>query len=131
MTRDLVDVPSGTNVQEAVDEYFMRHNYNAFPVQGEGGDMGLVTMKRVRELPRERWGSTLIEEIAEPLSEMCTVSPSGAAGEVVDKLMKGEVGRVVVIDDGEVVGLITPRDLVRWLERARELGLSEKAMTPR
>lgn len=131
MTRELIDVPSGTTVQEAVDEYFMRHNYNAFPVQGATGDTGLVTMKKVRQLPRERWESTPIDEIAEPLSEMCTVSPSGPAGEVVDKLMKGEVGRVVVVDNGEVVGLITPRDLVRWLERARELGLSEKAISLR
>lgn len=131
MTRDLVDVPSGITVQQAVDDYFMRHNYNAFPVQGERGDTGLVTMKRVRELPRDRWSNTRIDDITEPLSEMCTVPPSGAAGEVVDKLMKGEVGRVVVVDEGEVVGLITPRDLVRWLERARELGLDEKAMSLR
>ncbi|MBW3666620.1 MAG: site-2 protease family protein [Actinobacteria bacterium] len=129
MTRDLVDVPAGITVQRAVDDYFMRHNYNAFPVQGERGDTGLVTMKRVRELPRDRWDSATVDEVMEPLSDMCTVSPSGAAGEVVDKLMKGEVGRVVVVDQGEVVGLITPRDLVRWLERARELGLSEKAMS--
>lgn len=130
MTRDLVDMPSGTTVARAVDEYFMRNNYNAFPVHGDRGDSGLVTMKQVRELPREQWDSTTVDEIMEPLSEMCTVSPSGAAGEVVDKLMRGEVGRVVVVDHDEVVGLITPRDLVRWLERARELGISEEAVTP-
>jgi Zn-dependent protease/CBS domain-containing protein len=130
MTRDLVDMPSGITVQSAVDDFFMRHNYNAFPVQGESGDTGLVTMKTVRGLPPERWRSTTVEEIMEPLSEMCTVGPSRPVGEVVDKLMKGEVGRVVVVEDGEVVGLITPRDLVQWLERARELGLSEKAVSP-
>jgi Zn-dependent protease/predicted transcriptional regulator len=128
MTRDLVDLPSGVSVQSAVDDYFMRHNYNAFPVQGPDGDTGLITMKAVRGLPREKWGSTTVDEIMEPLSEMYTVSPSRPVAEVVDKLMKGVVGRVVVVDDGEVVGLITPRDLVQWLERVRELGLSEKSM---
>ncbi len=130
MTRDLVDIPSGITVQSAVDDFFMRHNYSAFPVQGESGDTGLVTMKAVRELPRERWGSTKVDEIMEPLTEMYTVGPSRPVSEVVDKLMKGEVGRVVVIEDGEVVGLITPRDLVEWLERARQLGLSKRAMSP-
>ncbi|MGH8947084.1 MAG: site-2 protease family protein [Acidimicrobiia bacterium] len=131
MTRDLVDLPSGLSVRRAVDEYFMRHNYNAFPVQGPDGDTGLVTLKAIREVPQEDWDSIEVDEIMEPLSEMCTVSPSRPVGEVVDKLMKGEVGRVVVVDDGEVVGLITPRDLVQWLERVRELGLSEKTMSLR
>lgn len=126
MTRDLVDIPSGITLQEAVDDYFMRHNYNAFPVQGAHGDTGLITLKTVREVPREDWGTTTVDDIVDPLSDMCTVAPSRPIGEVVDKLMKGEVGRVVVVDDGEVVGLITPRDLVQWLERARELGLSEE-----
>jgi Zn-dependent protease len=127
MTRDLVDIPSGITVQRAVDDYFMRHNYNAFPVQGEHGDTGLLTMKSVREVSRDVWETTTVDAIVEPLSEMCTVAPSRPVGEVVDKLMKGEVGRVVVVDDGEVLGLITPRDLVQWLERAQELGLSKGA----
>jgi Zn-dependent protease len=131
MTRELVDLPSGLSVRRAVDDYFMRHNYNVFPVQGPDGDTGLVTMKAIRDLPQEDWDSIEVDEIMEPLSEMCTVSPSRPVSEVVDKLMKGEIGRVVVVDDGEVVGLITPRDLVQWLERLRELGLSEKTMSLR
>lgn len=129
MTRDLVDLPTGITVQKAVDDYFMRYNYNSFPLQGRDGDTGLVTMKAVRKVPRESWETTTVDDIVEPLSDMCVVAPSRPIGEVVDKLMKGEVGRVVVVDDGEVVGLITPRDLVEWLERVRELGLSEKTMS--
>ena len=57
---------------------------------------------------------------------MCTVSPKDTMGDVVPKLMQGQVGRVVVVDEGRVVGLITPRDLVRWLQRAQELGDLER-----
>jgi predicted transcriptional regulator len=37
------------------------------------------------------------------------------------KLQDGEAGRVLVVQDGEVVGIITPSDLTRWLRRWRAL----------
>lgn len=128
MTREIATIPAETTVQEAIDEYFMRHNYNAFPVT-EGSDAtGILTLASVRAVPRERWADTRVSDIDEPLSEMFTVAPGDSIEDVVPKLMQGDVGRVVVIDDGDVVGLITPRDLVRWLERSREL---EGLVTPR
>jgi predicted transcriptional regulator len=40
---------------------------------------------------------------------------------VLDKLQDGEANRVLVVQDGEVVGIITPTDLTRWLRRSRIL----------
>jgi predicted transcriptional regulator len=40
---------------------------------------------------------------------------------VLGKLEDGEAGRVLVVQDGEVVGIITPTDLTRWLRRWRAL----------
>lgn len=126
MTSDIEAMPAGIDVRHAVDDYFMRNNYNAFPVTSDGDTKGIVTMAAVRELPRERWLETSVDEIVQPLSEMCTVNVNDTLGDVIPKLMQGEVGRVVVLDNGQVVGLITPRDLVRWLERAQELGDIER-----
>jgi predicted transcriptional regulator len=106
----------------------MRYNYNSFPVTSDHRTLGLVTMKAVREVPRDRWHAVSVDEILEPLSEMCTVGLSDDIGNVVDKLMQGEVGRVAVVDDGEVTGLITPRDVVRWLELTQELGERERRL---
>lgn len=131
MTSDIVEMPAGIDVQRAVDEYFLKHNYNTFPVTALNQTEGILTMGSVRELPRDRWGTTLVDDILEPLSEMCTVSPDDTVSDVVPKLMQGEVGRVVVVDNGEVVGLITPRDLVRWLERAQQLGDMERKLSLR
>ncbi|MGA7271968.1 MAG: CBS domain-containing protein, partial [Acidimicrobiia bacterium] len=110
------------------DDYFMRHNYNSFPVTSDHHTLGLVSMKAIREVARERWDRVLVDEILEPLSEMCTVGVTDDIGNVVDKLMQGEVGRVVVVDHDEVIGLITPRDVVRWLELTQELGESERRL---
>ncbi|HEX6222452.1 MAG TPA: site-2 protease family protein [Acidimicrobiia bacterium] len=129
MTRDPSSIPGETRVDQAVDDYFMRHSYNAFPVTENGEVVGVLTMNGIRSLPTGERSQTSVREIMEPLSEMCVVGPNDPVGDVVSKLMQGEVGRVVVRDDGDVVGLITPRDLVRWLERSRELGLVENSMS--
>ncbi len=122
MTSELHEMPAGIDVQTAVDDYFMQYNYNTFPVVARGRTVGLITMSSIREVPRDQWRTTTVDDIAEPLSDLCTVGPHHSVGDVVDKLMRGEVGRVVVVQDGDVLGLITPRDLIGWLQRAQQLG---------
>jgi len=39
--------------------------------------------------------------------------------------MSGDLRRVVVIDEGHVTGIITPREVSLWLQRSQELGLYE------
>jgi predicted transcriptional regulator len=43
---------------------------------------------------------------------------------VLGKLQDGEANRVLVAHDGEVVGIITPTDLTRWLRRWQTLDSS-------
>jgi predicted transcriptional regulator len=44
-----------------------------------------------------------------------------AGDQVLAKLQDGEANRVLVVQDDEVVGIITPSDLTRWLRRSRTL----------
>lgn len=129
MTRDPDTIPGETTIDVAVNDYFMRHSYNAFPVTENGHVAGVLTMNKVRDVPADQRAATTAREVMEPLSEMCVVGSSDPVGDVVNKLMQGEVGRVIVKDNGDVVGLITPRDLVRWLERSQQLGLTESSMS--
>jgi CBS domain-containing protein len=49
------------------------------------------------------------------------VAPDARMDGVVGKLQDGQANRVLVAHDGEVVGIITPSDLTRWLRRWRAL----------
>jgi len=49
------------------------------------------------------------------------VAPHARMDGVLSKLQDGDAGRVLVVQDGEVVGIITPSDLTRWLRRWRTL----------
>ena len=56
-----------------------------------------------------------------PLGDQVVVPPDAPMDQVMAKLEDGGAGRVLAAEDGEVVGIITPSDVTRWLRRWRVL----------
>jgi Zn-dependent protease/predicted transcriptional regulator len=121
MAADLVRIPPELTLQDAVDDYFMRYNHSAFPVEEQGRTIGLLPLRRVRGVAREQWPTRRVRELMVPLGDQVVVAPDARMDGVLGKLQDGEAGRVLVVQDGEVVGIITPSDLTRWLRRWRTL----------
>ncbi|MFP3914337.1 MAG: site-2 protease family protein [Actinomycetota bacterium] len=124
MSRELVEIPGEIDLQRAVDDYFMRYDYSAFPVRRDGSMDAIVSLSAIRQVPRQDWGERRVADVAEPLSESCTVDSSEAMDAVLEKLTSTDHHRVVVREGDTIVGIITPRDLARWLERSQDLGLT-------
>lgn len=122
MARDLVPIAPTLTLQEAVDRYFMRYDHGAFPVEEGGRTVGLLTLRGVRRVPREEWPHRLVRDSMLPLGDQVMVPPEARMDWVVAKLEACEGRRVLVVRDGEVVGIITPSDVARWLRRWEALG---------
>lgn len=125
MSPGLVAIPAGLTIQEAVDGYFMRYDHSAFPVVVEERSVGLLTLRAVRQLARAEWGEHTVAEVMGSLDESCTVAAEDPMNQVLEKLEDEEAQRVLVRRGDEVVGIITPRDVARWLRRSQELGRSQ------
>jgi Zn-dependent protease/CBS domain-containing protein len=121
MAGDLLRIPPDLSLQDAVDDYFMRYDHGAFPVEEQGRTVGLLTLRGVRRVPREQWPARRVREFMVPLGDQVVVAPDARMDQVMGKLQDGEAGRVLVVQDGEEVGIITPSDLTRWLRRWRAL----------
>jgi Zn-dependent protease/CBS domain-containing protein len=121
MAGDLRRIPPELSLQDAVDDYFMRYDHGAFPVEEGGRTIGLLTLRGVRRVPREQWPTRRVREAMVPLGDQVVVAPEARMDGVLAKLQDGQANRVLVVSDGEVVGIITPSDLTRWLRRWRTL----------
>jgi Zn-dependent protease/CBS domain-containing protein len=121
MAGSLLRIPADLTLQDAVDRYFMRYDHSAFPVDAQGRTIGLLTLRRVRRVPRDQWPTRRVRDHMVPLGDEIMVPPDAPMDQVVAKLEDGEAGRVLIAEDGEVVGIITPSDLARWLCRWRAL----------
>jgi CBS domain-containing protein len=99
----------------------MRYDHGAFPVDEHGRTIGLLTLRGVRRVPREQWPTRRVRDHMVALGDQVVVAPHARMDGVLGKLEDSEVGRVLVAREGEVVGIITPTDLTRWLRRWRTL----------
>jgi Zn-dependent protease/predicted transcriptional regulator len=121
MAGNLLRIPPDLSLQDAVDDYFMRYDHGAFPVDEQGRTIGLLTLRGVRRVPRDQWSTRRVRDHMVPVGDQVVVAPEARMDQVMGKLEDGEAGRVLVVQDGEVVGIITPTDLTRWLRRWRAL----------
>jgi Zn-dependent protease/CBS domain-containing protein len=121
MAGNLLRIPPDLSLQDAVDDYFMRYDHGAFPVDEQGRTIGLLTLRAVRRVPREQWRSQLVRDHMVPLGDQVVVAPHDRMDGVLGKLEDSDANRVLVAHAGEVVGIITPTDLTRWLRRWRVL----------
>jgi Zn-dependent protease len=119
MARDLLRIPPDLTLQDAIDGYFMRYDHGAFPVEEQGRTIGLLTMRGVRRVPRDQWSMRRVRDSMVSLGDQIVVSPDARMDQVMSKLEDSDANRVLVVDDGEVVGIITSSDLTRWLQRWR------------
>jgi len=74
MAGNLLRIPPDLTLQDAVDDYFMRYDHGAFPVDEQGRTIGLLTLRGVRRVPREQWSARRVRD-AQVESSWRVVSP--------------------------------------------------------
>jgi Zn-dependent protease/CBS domain-containing protein len=122
MTRSPETVPPGLTLRDLVDEYFMRRRYNAFPVEDDQGELlGLITLSQVKDVERDRWPTTRVQEVMMRVCEAVTVRPHDTLAEVLSKLESAGVGRAMVVENGRLDGVISRADVAQWLDKYQQL----------
>jgi Zn-dependent protease/CBS domain-containing protein len=123
MTAECQAVPRHLTLDAFVDGVLLPTGRRCFPVH-EGGEMqGLVTIHRIREVPRERWKDTRVGDIMIPRSELKTVAPSDELSAVLARMAAEDVNQFMVLDNGELTGLVARDSLLSFIQTRAELGL--------
>jgi Zn-dependent protease/CBS domain-containing protein len=119
MTPSPLVLPQHLNVEQAVDVYLLPNRFSSFPVVSpDGHPLGLVTLQRIKQVPREQWPVTSIQRVATPLHEVPVASPFEPLLEVLRRVQQGGERRILVVHDGQLVGIVSPTDIARVLDRA-------------
>lgn len=118
MTPGPESVPPDLTVDHLVHDHFLRRPYGAFPVTEGGKVVGLVSLTSVKGLDRDRWPELRVADLMAPLDETVVVSPETPMLEVLEQMSRTGSRRALVARDGALLGIISARDLARWLDRA-------------
>jgi Zn-dependent protease/CBS domain-containing protein len=123
MTPDPVAVPSSATVAQVLVEMTTRLRFTSLPVLDDQGVLvGLVTLRRLREVPPERRATTRLAEVACPRQDLVTVAPDEPLADLVGRVSAAEDGRALVLDGERLVGIVSPTDIMRALAAADRPG---------
>ncbi|HEX8338364.1 MAG TPA: site-2 protease family protein [Pyrinomonadaceae bacterium] len=102
-----VAVEPDSTVGHFVDHVLALHRQEAFAVARGGRLHGILTLKDLQALPRERWHHTRVREVMRPVSDELFVAPSAPLARAERLLNENGAGALAVVDDaGRLVGLL-------------------------
>ena len=119
MTPNPVEAPDDVTVEEALHGYILASRHSTFPTHDSGGRLsGLLTLAALKDVAPNARTATLIKDIICPLDRVPTVRPRDPAANVLNVSDGCSEGRTLVVDDGRLVGIISPSDINRMLQRS-------------
>ncbi|MCW3838946.1 site-2 protease family protein [Micromonospora yasonensis] len=104
-------------VADFVDHYLFAYRHSALPLTEEGRPVGLVTLDRVRGIPADRRESTTLGEVACRSDDLVLASPDEPLNDLLPRLTGCADGRALVVTDQRLVGIISPSDISRAVQR--------------
>jgi Zn-dependent protease len=116
MAHRVVTLPPDMSVQDAVDQYFVIHGFGGFPICSEGQVLGVLTVQDVQALPTGFWPRRCVREIMRPTSPAFCIHPDWSIMQAMELMAQGEWDRLVVLENEEIVGLITRSAIARFLQ---------------
>jgi Zn-dependent protease len=121
MTTTPVTVEPGITLRHFVEDYIYRYHHELFPVTGDGALAGCVGTAQVRQVPRTAWDRTTVGEVAVPCTPQNTVGPDADAVQALAQMRRQGTSRLLVVEEGRVVGIVALKDLLGFLSAKLDL----------
>lgn len=115
MKTDLITVSASISIEELVENYVYKHHFKMYPVLDNSKLIGFVTTRMIKEIPKEEWKSRKVAGILRPCTEENSVGRDTDAMVALSKMYQSGNSRLMVIDDGKLVGIIAIKDMMEFL----------------
>lgn len=123
MTSEYAAVPQNLTISELVQHYVFPAGRNFFMVADGDRPVGFMTLAAIKSIPRERWDTTLLKDVAIPLGKALVAYPEQDVLSVFEEMNADDVSYVPVMNGDVVVGIIARDTLLRLLNIRSELGM--------
>ncbi|MGO9620733.1 MAG: site-2 protease family protein [Desulfobaccales bacterium] len=122
MTRDPITVPPAITVAQLVEDYVLKYHFKMFPVLDNGRLVGCVTSRDIKEIPKEEWDRETVGQIAVRCPPEAIIGPQTDAVKALAIMNQTSLSRLLVAEDGRLVGILTLKDLLAFLSLKVEMG---------
>jgi len=126
MNPNPMTVPANISLQKLVDTYFLPQGLRSALVMQGDQLAGLITLSDVRHVSRDEWGQTPVGFSMIPIDQMHTITPQQSLLEALSLMTGKDINQLPVVQDGNLVGVLTRDAIIRALEVRRSLGLDRE-----
>ncbi len=116
MSRQFPTIQARQILAQIVSETFLARNSRAAAIEDEGRFVGLLTLADVMRVPQEQWLSVRAHAVMIPTGQLATSKPGESALAALERMQEGDYNQLPVIADGQMIGLLTRNDILRFLQ---------------
>jgi Zn-dependent protease/CBS domain-containing protein len=122
MTSPVVTLPDWVTVEQFLESVAPNHNFTTYPIHDPSGKLtGVVRLADLVRIPSSERGAKHLIEVARPISEVPVTNPREDLVELIQRIGSGMDQRVLVFDNGQLVGILSPADVARMLSLRQTL----------
>jgi Zn-dependent protease/CBS domain-containing protein len=121
MTARPITLDAEMAIPDAVENYFLKLGHGGFPVIAAGRVVGILSLQLISRCPVEARSGKRVADLMRPLDPSTEISASESGLTAMQKMNEASSGRLIVIDDGKFVGLITLSGITRFVQMKTQL----------
>jgi len=122
MSTQCAAVPADLTLQQLVDEHILGSGKRCFLVNRGGETIGLMTLHRIKEVPRPEWATTNAAQVMLPFEQLKRIDPDAELWAALQEMDRDGVNQLPVIRDHHVIGMLSREDVITFLRTLQELG---------
>jgi len=121
MVTDCPQVLPTMSLEHLVQDAILPTGRRCFPVIEDNRVLGLVTVHRIKGVPRDQWPFTTASQVMIPADEMQKALPDEGLYEVFERMTAEDVNQIPVLDDGHWLGMVARDSVLNFIRTHSEL----------
>lgn len=123
MSSDCPLIPIDISLQQLVDEYILTGGRRCFFVTENDRLRGLLTLSDVTKVPKGDWPKTTVGQMMLSWEQMVRVEPGMPLLSALQAMDDANINQVPVVAGGQLLGLLSREQVLRYIRLRAELGI--------
>jgi len=116
-------VPENLTLQRLVDDHILEGGRRCLLVLSDQRIIGLITLHRVKQVPRSEWATTAVASVMLPFDGLKRLGPDTGLWTALEQMDRDGVNQLPVTSGSDVIGMLSREDVITYLRTLHDLSV--------